>query len=134
VDDALIALKTGVIPELPDAGGDANNEIANPNAGDGGSFGNNPIDGESPVNENSGETGGNTGGNNPGDTGKTPGSDTQNPGNNTNPVNPGGDSGKKTPPTSENENDGTDYDAIRKLIESYKRKISELEKLLPENK
>ena len=122
VDDALIALKTGVIPELPDT------------IGDGGSSGNNPIDGESPVNENSGETGGNAGGNNPGDTGKTPGSDTQNPGNNTNPVNPGGDSGKTTPPTSEGENDGTDYDAIRKLIESYKRKISELEKLLPENK
>lgn len=29
---------------------------------------------------------------------------------------------------------GTDYDAIRRLIEEYKRKISELEKLLPENK
>ena len=30
--------------------------------------------------------------------------------------------------------DGTDYDAIRRLIEAYKKKISELEKLLPENK
>jgi subtilisin family serine protease len=29
--------------------------------------------------------------------------------------------------------DGTDYDAIRKLIESYKKKINDLEKLLPEN-
>mgnify|MGYP003302452365 CR=1 FL=1 len=29
--------------------------------------------------------------------------------------------------------DGTDYDAIRKLIEAYKQKIKELEKLLPEN-
>lgn len=28
---------------------------------------------------------------------------------------------------------GTDYDAIRELIEAYKKKISELEKLLPEN-
>lgn len=110
VDDALIALKTGVIPELPDTNGNANNEIANPNVGDGGSSGNNPNDGETPINDNPGETGGNVGGNTPGDTGKT------------------------TPPTSKDENDGTDYDAIRKLIESYKRKISELEKLLPENK
>ena len=125
VDDALIALKTGVIPELPDADGNGNNEITNPNIEDGGSSGNNPIDGETP---------GNVGGNNPGDTGKTPGQDAQNPGNKPNPTNPGVDSGKTTPPTSEGENNGTDYDAIRKLIEYYKRKISELEKLLPENK
>lgn len=32
------------------------------------------------------------------------------------------------------ESDGTDYEAIRKMIEFYKQKISELEKLLPENK
>lgn len=106
VDDALIALKTGVIPELPDTNGNANNEIANPNVGDGGSSGNNPNDGETPVNENPEETGSNN----------------------------NGDRGKTTPSTSEGENDGTDYDAIRKLIESYKQKISELEKLLPENK
>lgn len=31
-------------------------------------------------------------------------------------------------------NEGTDYDSIRKMIEFYKHKISELEKLLPENK
>lgn len=106
VDDALIALKTGVIPELPDTNGNANNEIANPNVGDGGSSGNNPNDGETPVNENPEETGSNN----------------------------NGGRGKTTPSTSEGENDGTDYDAIRKLIESYKQKISELEKLLPENK
>lgn len=94
VADALRALKTGVIP---DANGNANNEIANPNAGDGGSWDNNP-------------------------------------GNNPNPTNPEDDRGKIDPPTSENPNDGTDYDAIRKLIELYKKKISELEKLLPENK
>ena len=123
VDDALIALKTGVIPELPDTNGNANNEIANPNVGDGGSSGNNPNDGETPINDNPGETGGNVGGNTPGDTGKKP-----------SPTDPGNDNGKTTPPPSEDENDGTDYDAIRKLIESYKRKISELEKLLPENK
>lgn len=134
VDDALIALKTGVIPELPDTNGNANNEIANPNVGDGGSSGNNPNDGETPINDNPGETGGNVGGNTPGDTGKTPGQDGQIPGNKPSPTDPGNDNGKTTPPTSEDENDGTDYDAIRKLIESYKRKISELEKLLPENK
>ena len=134
VDDALIALKTGVIPELPDTNGNTNNEIANPNVGDGGSSGNNPINGETPINENPGETGGNVGGNTPGDTGKTPGQDVQNPGNKPSPTDPVNDNGKTTPPTSEGENDGTDYDAIRKLIESYKRKISELEKLLPENK
>lgn len=130
VDDALIALKTGVIPELPDADGNANNEITKPNFGDGGSSGNNPINGESPVNENPGDIGGN----NSGDTGRTPGQDVQNPGNKPNPMNPGDDSGKTAPPTSEDENDGTDYDAIRKLIEFYRKKISELEKLLPENK
>ena len=135
VDDALIALKTGVIPELPDTNGNANNEIANPNVGDGGSSGNNPNDGVTPINENPGETGGNVGGNTPGDTGKkTPGQDVQNPGNKPSPTDPGNDNGKTTPPPSEDENDGTDYDAIRKLIESYKRKISELEKLLLENK
>ena len=134
VDDALIALKTGVIPELPDTNGNANNEIANPNVGDGGSSGNNPNDGETPINDNPGETGGNVGGNTPGDTGKTPGQDGQIPGNKPSPTDPGNDNGKTIPPTSEDENDGTDYDAIRKLIESYKRKISELEKLLPENK
>lgn len=134
VDDALIALKTGVIPELPDTNGNANNEIANPNVGDGGSSGNNPNDGETPINDNPGEAGDNVGGNTPGDTGKTPGQDVQNPGNKPRPTDPGNDNGKTTPPPSEDENDGTDYDAIRKLIESYKRKISELEKLLPENK
>lgn len=134
VDDALIALKTGVIPELPDADSNANNGIANPNVGEGGFSGNNPIDGESPVNENPGVTDGNAGGNNPGDSGKTPNQDDLNPGNTPNPTNPGDNRGKTNPPTSDSENDGTDYDAIRKLIESYKRKISELEKLLPENK
>lgn len=134
VDDALIALKTGVIPELPDTNGNANNEIANPNVGDGGSSGNNPNDGETPINDNPGEAGDNVGGNTPGDTGNTPGQDVQNPGNKPRPTDPGNDNGKTTPPPSEDENDGTDYDAIRKLIESYKRKISELEKLLPENK
>lgn len=133
VDDALIALKTGVIPELPDADSNVNNGIANPNVGEGGSSGNNPIDGESQVNENPGVTDGNAGGNNPGDSGKTPNQDDLNPGP-PNPTNPGDNRGKIDPPTSENENAGTDYDAIRKLIEAYKRKISELEKLLPENK
>lgn len=36
-------------------------------------------------------------------------------------------------PISDKHKNGTDYDAIRRLIESYKRKINELEKLLPEN-
>jgi subtilisin family serine protease len=54
---------------------------------------------------------------------------------NENPNCPGGSSnagvGSSNPG---NEGIGTDYDAIRKLIEEYKRKIRELEKLLPENK
>lgn len=37
------------------------------------------------------------------------------------------------PPSSNNPSDGTDYDAIRKLIEEYKQKIKKLEELLPEN-
>ena len=36
-------------------------------------------------------------------------------------------------PSDGNTEDWTDYDAIRRMIEEYKRKISELEKLLPEN-
>lgn len=133
VDDALIALKTGVIPALPDANGDANDVIANPNIGGENSSGNHPIDGELPISEDSAETGSNVGGDNPENSGKTPSHDAQNPGNPPNTTNPIGDGGKATPPTSEGENVGTDYDAIRRLIEMYKHKISELEKLLPEN-
>lgn len=57
-----------------------------------------------------------------------PGSGSNPPiGQNPNPgVSPGNDDGSSKA--------GTDYDAIRRLIEEYKRKISELEKLLPENK
>lgn len=40
---------------------------------------------------------------------------------------------KVEPPLNREENNETDYDAIRKLIEEYKNKITELEKLLPEN-
>lgn len=51
-----------------------------------------------------------------------------NPGNNLTPDNPRNDV------DAPEENSGTDYDAIRRMIEFYKQKISELEKLLPENK
>ena len=77
VDDALMALKTGVIPKMKD--NNMNNQ-PNPN--------------KSNENANS----------------------------------------KETLPISEKKSDGTDYNAIRELIESYKQKINELEKLLPENK
>lgn len=77
VDDALMALKTGVIPKKKD-----NN------------MNNHPNPNKSNENANS----------------------------------------KETLPISEKKSDGTDYNAIRELIESYKQKINELEKLLPENK
>lgn len=46
----------------------------------------------------------------------------------------GGSAPGPLPSDTPSEESGTDYDAIRRLIESYKQKIKELEKLLPENK
>lgn len=129
VDDALIALKTGVIPEMPSTGESSNPDDSNTSiGGDDSVTGGTPTDGE----PNAGNT--NSGGVNPGQGGgtKEPWDGVKQPGNNPNPNNPGG--GNVEPPASDDSGDGTDYDAIRRLIEAYKQKISELEKLLPENK
>lgn len=134
VDDALIALKTGVIPELPVSGNDTNNGGSSPSAGDDSSSANSLIDGESPTHGNPGDEGASVGGRNPGNDNQVPGQGNQRSGKKPNPTNPGGGNDNVAPPASEDQRDGTDYDAIRKLIEAYKRKISELEKLLPENK
>jgi subtilisin family serine protease len=53
---------------------------------------------------------------------------TERPGNSTSP-----DSGNNSRISNETPDSQTDYDAIRRMIEEYKRKIAELEKLLPEN-
>lgn len=93
VDDALIALETGVVPELPSTGGDidGSEDIQNPDSGYSA-----PYIGETP----------------------------------SQPV----PDNMEDPDASNQNNDETDYDAIRRLIDAYKKKISELEKLLPENK
>ena len=51
------------------------------------------------------------------------------PGNSTSP-----NSGNSSKISNESPDSQTDYEAIRRMIEEYKRKIAELEKLLPENK
>ena len=108
VDDALIALTTGV---FPDRSKDVDNVGVAP--GSGGSTPGTGI-GTAPGN-GGGVVPGNGGG------GSAPGNGTVvTPGNGTTiPVDPGA---------------GDDYERIRRLIEEYKRKIAELEKLLPENK
>lgn len=117
VGDALIALTTGVIPEMPSKG-DNENGADDVNGYD---FGNNsPVAGETPVPTAPVNGDGNDSKDNPNNgSGDIPGTGSPNNG--------------KTPDPS-NPSDGTDYDAIRRLIDAYKKKISELEKLLPENK
>ena len=39
----------------------------------------------------------------------------------------------QNPEVEESDPQTTDYDAIRRLIEEYKRKIKDLEQMLPEN-
>lgn len=110
VDDALIALTTGIIPELPSKG--EGDESASSKEGGVSS----PVP---PVDNNSGNVS-----SDPDEEKMPPVNDYPNreePSNGTQPIN-------------EEPDGGTDYEAIRKLIEMYKRKISELEKLLPENK
>jgi hypothetical protein len=124
VDDALIALTTGV---FPDRSRDVGNVGVTP--GNGGSAPGTGI-GTAPGNGGGGCTPGDGIGTTPGNGGSvvpgngggcTPGNGTVvTPGNGTTiPVDPGA---------------GDDYERIRRLIEEYKRKIAELEKLLPENK
>ena len=113
VDDALIALKTGVIPELPSTGNDKDNSIDSPNINSGDSksqTGENPLPS---VPENN--------------------KDNIVPSNGINDSEADRSNNSEKPDVSKS-SDGTDYDAIRRLIEAYKKKISELEKLLPENK
>lgn len=133
VDDALIALTTGNIPELP-SNGDNNsgddsvnssnddNISSNEDTNDGN---NSSSDGDANNENNPGTWSGTT----PSDENPGAGSDGEtNPSEGNSGQNPG-DGNNNMP----DDKDGTDYDAIRKLIEAYKRKISELEKLLPEN-
>ncbi len=129
VDDALIALTTGVIPELPSTGDNdngANDDASGYDSGD-----NSPVIGDTPTPVAPDNNAGNSGNDIPGNSNESsPGTSNPNEGNTPDVSNP--DKGKK--PDTSNPNDGTDYDAIRRLIEAYKKKISELEKLLPENK
>ena len=132
VDAALEMQKSGVIP---DQGADSPIQEY-PIAGGGTSPG-------TPIN------GGDPGGATEDLPGTNPGAQPQQPqpgGETTQPSGPGLGSGQmppggQQPITGDTPGDdsnasksGTDYDAIRRLIEEYKRKISELEKLLPENK
>lgn len=72
--------------------------------------------------------------------GNTPGTGNSNSGNyndgsSNQTTSPGGNNDSGYAPGSGSQGDSqTDYDAIRRMIEQYKRKISELEQLLPENK
>lgn len=173
VDDALIALTTGNIPELPSESDDRNGGDDSSNA----SSGNNNNDDQptNPSSENNPSPDKSNGENNssvpgvPSEGRPNDGDDTSSPsaGDNSSPDNskeennasapdspskgkpntednPNAD--KETPSSNGNhgkgsdndnppeEKKGTDYDEIRKLIEFYKERISELEKLLPENK
>ena len=130
VDDALIALQTGKYPtSLPgesggkEEGGNASiGDISSPTDNNG------SIEETSPVDSNNGNNNSTIGGVLPDDA-------TESQTDNENPNCPGGSSNAGVGPSNPgNKGIGTDYDAIRKLIEEYKRKISELEKLLPENK
>lgn len=116
VDDALIALKTGVIPELPSTDRDKDNFVDSPNIDSENSkpqTGENPLPSEPDNNESNKDN-------------TTPSKEINDPG--------ADRSNNSEKPDVSKPNDGTDYDAIRRLIEAYKKKISELEKLLPENK
>ena len=132
VDDALIALTTGVIPTLGD-GGTVGDMPATPSDGPSNSDGQSPGDGgQSPG--DGGQSPGD-GGQSPGDGGQSPNDGSQSPGDVPVPADPDSPQPIEADPPAEEEADSrTDYEAIRKLIEFYKRKISELEKMLPENK
>lgn len=112
VDDALIALTTGVIPEFPseEDNGDKTDYAGRYDYGD-----NMPITEGVP---------------NPETPRNTPVEDSPNNGNV--PDTPASKDEKTS--GSSGSSDETDYDAIRRLIEEYRKKISDLEKLLPENK
>ena len=134
VDAALQMQKSGVIPD-----GEEENPISGVPGSDGG---------VAPVAPGAGNSPGNNVGDHPGVSdpvnGKPDNSDSASGTNPPGASNPGSGSNPSTgknPNTGVSPDDdggasktGTDYDAIRRLIEEYKRKISELEKLLPENK
>lgn len=100
VDDALIALKTGIIPDKPSSSDNANKDSINPDNNH--TLPNDSNDENNPMIEDA---------------------------NKSEDTNPSGN-----PPAPIQAGDGTNYDEIRKLIEEYRNKIKELEKLLPENK
>ena len=116
---------------MPSTGGDSNPDGANTSVG-----GDNQVTDGVPIDGKPKDEIISSGGGNPeqGVGTKDPGSGTQQPGHPPiqNPNSPVG--GNTEPPISDDYGNGTDYDAIRKLIEAYKQKINELEKLLPENR
>ena len=123
VDDALIALTTGVVPEMAEGN---DNSSYDEQPGESPVGGSNDVPSNNASNPPTNESVGGNDGNDEGGTEK-PSRGIDNP------------NAKPTPEENNgtekgNENgSGTDYDAIRRLIEQYKQKISELEKLLPEN-
>ena len=123
VDDALIALTTGVVPEMAEGN---DNSSYDEQPGESPVGGSNDVPSNNASNPPTNESVGGNDGNSEGGTEK-PSRGIDNP------------NAKPTPEENNgtekgNENgSGTDYDAIRRLIEQYKQKISELEKLLPEN-
>lgn len=120
VDDALIALTTGIIPDFPSDRSTDDADSVNSSDDKGSSSSDNSSGEGNPVSKSPSD--GDDAGNIPAD--GNPKKDNPSDGNSgQSPVDDGQPKGK----------DGTDYDAIRKLIEAYKQKIKELEKLLPEN-
>ena len=123
------------MPDLPSTGDGTSPDETGTSIGADNPSNDNSIVGKNPSETNPEDTDTNSGGNNLDQTvgNEGPGDSAQQPGNKTTPgqQNPGD---KNRVPPSGDSGDGTDYDAIRKLIEAYKRKINELEKLLPENK
>jgi subtilisin family serine protease len=120
VDDALIALTTGIIPDFPSDRSTDDVDSVNSSDDKGSSSSDNSSGEGNPVSKSPSD--GDDAGNIPAD--GNPKKDNPSDGNSgQNPIDDGQTKGK----------DGTDYDAIRKLIEAYKQKIKELEKLLPEN-
>ena len=119
VDRALEMLKTGVPPS---------DSSDSPSTGSPES----PGQSDSPVSGGGNDVPGSSGGVDntaPGNPGSAPGAES--PDGNPDAVSDSPSAGIGI--TGPGENDGTDYEAIRKMIEFYKQKISELEKLLPEN-
>lgn len=126
VDDALIAVNSGVIPEMPKSSDDRDIGEDSFELVDDGTK---PINSEYPskdipIDDNV------MIGDPDSDTNKSSSQNNKYPRKDLDSISPP----KGAKDDAKSVDDNTDYDAIRRLIESYKKKISELEKLLPENK